>query len=61
MGKIGDGIIGVLVAVVGLAIVAVVVSKNANTASVVTSAGNAFSSIIAAATGPVAQSGSVHL
>lgn len=48
-----DAITSVLVAVVGVAIVAVLVSKNAQTATVVTDAGKAFSQIINAAVGPV--------
>lgn len=60
MNRITDAIVGILVAVVGLAIVAVVVSKNAQTATVIQSAGSAFDSIIAAAVAPVSQTG-VHL
>lgn len=48
-----DGIIKVLLAVVGVAIVAVLVSKNANTSDVLNKAGSAFASILKAATGPV--------
>jgi hypothetical protein len=46
-----------LLAVVGVAVVAVIVSKNANTASVLTSAGTGFGSILNAATSPVTGSG----
>lgn len=53
MGKFTDGIIAVAIAVVGLATVAVVFSKNAKTTDVVTSGGNAFAAIIKAAVGPV--------
>lgn len=48
-----NDIVKVLVAIVGVAIVAVLVSKNAQTATVITNTGNAFSSILKAATGPV--------
>lgn len=51
--KLITGIIGVLTAVIGVAIIAVLVSKNANTGSVLTSAGTSFSSIITAAVAPV--------
>ena len=50
-------IIGVLVAIVGVAIVAVIVSKNAQTPQVIKSAGGAFAQIIGAAVGPVSTSG----
>ena len=53
MDKISNVILAVATGVVGLAIVAVLVGKNAKTADVITSGGNAFSSIIKAATGPV--------
>lgn len=43
----------VFTAIVGVAMVAVLVSKNADTANVIKQAGNAFSSGIRAATGPV--------
>lgn len=48
-----DKIIGVLVAIVGVAIVAVIVSKGARTPQVIQSAGNAFAQILHAAVGPV--------
>jgi hypothetical protein len=44
---------GIALAIVGLAIVAVLVSRNAQTGSVITSAGNAFSGAIGAAVAPV--------
>lgn len=47
----------VAVSIVGLAIIATLVSNRANTANVITSAGNAFSNAIAAATGPVSGGG----
>lgn len=53
MGKFTDGIIAVLVAVVGVATAAVIFSKKADTANVFTAGGNAFASIIKAAVGPV--------
>lgn len=40
-------------AIVALALVAVLVSRNAQTPAVITSAGNAFSGVLRAATGPV--------
>ncbi len=50
-------LVTVATAIVGVAILAVLVSKNANTAGVLTSAGNAFSTALGAATGPVSGSG----
>lgn len=49
-------VIGVLVAIVGVAIVAVIVSKNAQTSTVIKSAGTAFAQVIGAAVGPVSGS-----
>lgn len=43
----------ILMAVVGLAIIAVLVSRNAQTSQVIGSAGSAFSNILRAATSPV--------
>lgn len=57
MNRTMEAIVSVLVAVVGVAIIAVLVSKNANTAGVVSSAGGAFSSILKAATSPVTGGG----
>lgn len=45
----------VAMAIVGLAILAVIVSKGAQTAGVITSAGNAFAGSIKAAVEPVTQ------
>lgn len=53
MGNIGPTFIAVLGSIIGLAIVAVVVSKNANTQNVIQSGGTALSQIIGAAVGPV--------
>lgn len=46
-------IVTVLTAIIGVAIIAVLVSQRANTASVISSAGNAFANDLAAATAPV--------
>lgn len=51
--KAFDMISGVLVLVVGVAIVAVIVSKGAQTSAVIQNAGNAFAQIIGSAVGPV--------
>lgn len=47
------GIVTILTAIVGVAILATLVSKNAQTPAVLKSAGDAFSSALRAATGPV--------
>jgi len=46
-------IVTVLTAIVGLAIIAVLVSKNANTSGVITSGGTAFAQAVGAAVSPV--------
>ena len=51
--KFGDSIITVLTAIIGVAIIAVLVSKQANTSSVISSAGSAFSQVLGAAVNPV--------
>lgn len=51
--KIGDDLVTILSGIVGLAIIAVLVSKKADTGTVLTNAGTAFSSIIGAAVKPV--------
>jgi hypothetical protein len=51
--KLVNGIIGVMIAIVGLATTAVIFSKNGQTAPVLTAGGNAFAAVIKAAVGPV--------
>jgi hypothetical protein len=53
MNSVMSGIITIAVAIVGVAIVATLVSKNAQTPQVISSAGDAFSAALRAATGPV--------
>jgi uncharacterized membrane protein YjjP (DUF1212 family) len=53
MGEWGSAAVSVLAAIIGLAIVAVVVSKNAQTSSVIQAGGSALSGIIGAAVAPV--------
>jgi uncharacterized membrane protein len=53
MGNVAPAIVAVIAGVIGLAIVAVL-SKQAQTGTVITSAGTALSSIIGAAVSPVA-------
>ena len=53
LGKGFSEIVVVLTAIIGLAIVAVLVSNRAQTANVLTAAGGAFSTVIKAAVSPV--------
>ena len=53
MNSIGPGIITIVAGVIGLAIVAVLVSKNAQTSSVLTGAGTALSGVISSAVSPL--------
>jgi len=48
-----SSVVTVLTAIVGLAIVATLVSKNANTPNIIGAGGNAFSNALSAAEGPV--------
>jgi len=56
--KIITGIVSILTAIIGVAIIAVLVSRNTETANVLTAGGKAFSSILSAAVSPVMGSGS---
>jgi hypothetical protein len=58
MNQIGPTFVAIVTGVIGLALVAVAVSKNAQTPQVVQSAGGALASIIGAAVQPVTGSGS---
>lgn len=57
MDRLVDGAVSIAVAIVGVALLAVLVSRNANTAGVISASGNAFTSALNAATGPVSGSG----
>ena len=57
MGDLGSSVVTVLLAVIGVAVVAVLVSKNANTSGVLNAGGSAFSGILGAATNPFSSSG----
>jgi PRD1 phage membrane DNA delivery len=60
MGNIGGAAVAIVAGILGLAIVAVIVSQKANTSTVISSAGTALSGIINAAVSPVA-GGSTNL
>lgn len=53
MGHVGDQIVAVMTAIVGVAILAVLVSRNSNTAGVIQSAGGAFAQMLSTAVSPV--------
>ena len=53
MGGAMNNVTTIAVAIVGVAILALLVSKKANTAGVITSAGQAFSSALSVAVSPV--------
>lgn len=50
-------VVSVLMAIIGVAIIAVLVSRNANTAAVLTTSGQAFSSSLGTALSPVTGGG----
>lgn len=54
MKDLGSGIITILTAIIGVAILAVVLSKQSQTASVLTAAGSAFNGLIKSAVSPIA-------
>jgi PRD1 phage membrane DNA delivery len=53
MGAIGPGVVAIVAGIIGLAIVAVIVSKNAQTPQVFQGAGTALAQVIGAAVQPV--------
>jgi hypothetical protein len=53
MGQIGPGIIATIAGIIGLAIVAVIVSQKAQTPQVINAGGSALASVIGAAVSPV--------
>lgn len=52
-----EGLVSIAVAVIGIALVAVIVGRGSQTANVLTSAGGALSSVLKAATAPATGSG----
>lgn len=53
LGHVGDQIVAILTAIIGVAIVAVIVSNRSNTANVITSAAQALSGAVATAVSPI--------
>lgn len=61
MNNMWTGIVTILVAVIGVAMLATLVSKNAQTSNVLKAGGNAFSDILRAATSPVGGGGGLSM
>jgi hypothetical protein len=57
--QIITSIIGILTAIIGVAIIAVLVGQKSETSNVITSGGKAFSSILTTALSPVANGASI--
>ncbi|HEY6019401.1 MAG TPA: hypothetical protein VIY48_05680 [Candidatus Paceibacterota bacterium] len=53
MSHLGDQIVAILTAIVGVAIVAVIVSRNSNSANVISAASSAFASALSTAVSPI--------
>ena len=53
MGNMGEQIVTIATAIIGVAIIAVLVSRNSNTANVIGAAGQAFAGAINTAVSPV--------
>jgi hypothetical protein len=49
----GDKVVSIMVAIIGIAILSVVVSKRSNTASFIREFGNVFSGLVATVTSPI--------
>jgi membrane DNA delivery protein len=60
MGKLGEQITVVVMAIVGVATLAVIVSRNSNTSNVLTAAGSGFDKILGAALSPVAGNAAIN-
>ena len=57
MGKIGDQISIIAIAIIGVATLAVVLSKNSNTTSVIGAAASGFSTALSTAISPITGAG----
>lgn len=53
MGNIGEQVVTVLTAIVGVAIIAVLVSRNSNTVGVIQAGGQAFAGALGVAVSPI--------
>jgi len=57
MNNLIEAVVSIATAIVGVALLAVLVSRNANTANVIGASGDAFARALGAATGPVTGQG----
>lgn len=57
MDNLTNSVVTILTAIVGVAILAVIVSKNSNTSGVISAGGSAFAAALGAATAPVTGGG----
>lgn len=57
MDRLTESVVTIAVAIIGLATLAVIVSKNANTSGVIKAAGNVFNSSLGTAISPVTGGG----
>jgi len=55
-----SSVVAILTAIIGVAIIAALVSQKAQTAQVITAGGNAFSGILSSALGPITGSSSFN-
>lgn len=55
MGKIGEQVTVILLAIVGVAILAVILSRNSDTSGVIQSVGEGFSKMLGSALSPINQ------
>jgi hypothetical protein len=60
MNQITEAIVTIATAIVGVALLSVIVSRNSNTSSVLQSAGGAFATALGAATAPVTGNSMAH-
>lgn len=60
MGRMGEQVTVVLLAIVGVAVLAVLVSKNANTSGVIAAVGSGFGNALSAAISPVASNSAIN-
>jgi len=59
MGKFGETIITIMVAIIGLATLSVIISKNSNTSGLIKNIGNTFNSLLKVTVSPISGSNSL--
>jgi PRD1 phage membrane DNA delivery len=58
-GAVGTAIVSIVMAIIGVAIIALILSPSAQTGSVLTAGGSAFSSVLSTALSPVTNSSGI--